>query len=101
MEFARIADRQAREVLAVLADPDVSAVAKEEEMARERAEVEALLQEVDRELAGQVRTESQRVNREVRGQARACRRADREVLRSLPVQLERGVATEGVEDEAA
>ncbi|SNR87533.1 hypothetical protein SAMN06265360_12640 [Haloechinothrix alba] len=103
MEFTRIADREARLRLGTVLDPDVVAVQQEEDMARERAEIDALIEEADREFAAEARVETERVHREVRGQVRARRarrRADREVLRSLPVRLERAPVGE-VDGEAA
>lgn len=90
MKFARIADRQAAEAVALLDDEVVCAVAEEEAMAAEVAEIDRLIDEVDQELAVQERTEQVRVSRAFTDQVRAQRsrrRADREVLRALPPRL--------------
>lgn len=95
MKTARITDPQACQVLAELGDDVVSAVQKEEEMAREIAEVDALLEEIERELAADERLELVRVTRDATDQVRARRtrrRSDRAALRVLPVQLRGGAA---------
>lgn len=90
MDTARIADRQAREALAALVDEDITAVLEEEAMAAEVAYIDRLIEEVDRELVAQERTALVRVTHrftdEVRAR-RAYRRAERDVLRTLPVLL--------------
>lgn len=86
MKPARITDPQASEVLAALGDDLVSAVEREELMAAEVAEIDRLIDEVDRDLAVQARTESVRITRDATDQVRARRarrRADRELLRAL------------------
>jgi len=91
MKFARITDPLAAEVVAAVSDEFVSAVEEEEAMAAEVAEIDRLIDEVDRELAVQVRTESVRVSRaftDARRMRRARRRADRELLRALPERLD-------------
>ncbi|PXY34212.1 hypothetical protein BAY59_01230 [Prauserella coralliicola] len=90
MSSARIASKTAREALFLLLDDDVSAVAREEVMAAEVAEIDALVEEMEREWAAADRVESHRVSRDFTDQVRARRthrRADRTVLRSLPTRL--------------
>ncbi|PXY31101.1 hypothetical protein [Prauserella muralis] len=101
MSSARIASKTARKALFPLLDEDVSAVAREEAMAAEVAEIDALVEEMEREWAAADRVESLRVSRDFTDQVRARRthrRADRTVLRSLPTRL--GVSACG-EGEAA
>lgn len=95
MKRARIADRAAAELVATLADDDVFAVQKEEHMAAqavaEAALIDRVIDEVDRELAAQDRVEQVRLSRSFTDQVRARRarrRADREVLRAVPVRLD-------------
>ncbi|MGH3517594.1 MAG: hypothetical protein ACRDQ7_09320 [Haloechinothrix sp.] len=90
MSPIRKTNRQAADALAALLDDDVSAVHQEEEMSQERAEVDALIESVDRELAAEARAEAVRVAASGHDQVRARRvrrRADREVPRSLPTRL--------------
>lgn len=87
MKHGRIADPLAAETVAALADDVVSAVQEDEGMADEIAEVDALLESIDRELADDERREQLRVLHDVTDQVRARRarrRADRVALRSLP-----------------
>lgn len=87
MEFARIADRQARAALALWSDEDITAVHEEEVMAVEVAYIDRLIDEVDRELVAQERAELVRMTRRFTDQVRARRahrRADRAAVRSLP-----------------
>ncbi|WP_199430841.1 hypothetical protein [Qaidamihabitans albus] len=89
--------RQARELLDLATDPDISAVQREEEMHAERAEIDQIIAEVDRELAAEARTEAWRLSREFTDQRRArraSRRAGREVLRALPTRLDVAEAAE-------
>jgi hypothetical protein len=91
MEFARIADQEAAQFLRWLADEDICAAQREEDMAREAAEVDRLIDAVDRELAAEQWTQSYRITREFidqRQARRAHRRAARLALRSLPTQLD-------------
>jgi len=90
MKSVRITDPQASRALAVLGDDVVCAVQREEEMAAQIAQVDALLDEADRELACDERAELVRITRDATDQVlarRARRRADREVLRALPTRL--------------
>lgn len=90
MEFARIADPQAREAAAVWSDDDIAAARTEIDMAAEVAYIERLIAEVDRELADQERIEQVRVTHNFTDQRqarRAHRRAESGVLRSLPTRL--------------
>lgn len=89
MKFVRIADRGVERQLAaaldLAADPDISAVAEEEVMREERAEVDRLLEEVDRELARERATEEFRVSRslvDARQARQSRRRAERVTLRN-------------------
>lgn len=90
MESARITDRRAAEVLARLMDEDICAAQEDEEMAAECAEVDRLLEEVDRELAESPLAESAQLaldRHDAQPHRRGRRRADRAVLRSLPHRL--------------
>jgi hypothetical protein len=101
MKFVRITDRRAAEVLACLMDETVSAVQQDEQMAAECAEVERLLEDVNRELAESLLAESAQLaldHRDPRPSRRNRRRTDRAVLRSLPHRLSpSGEATPGGE----
>lgn len=95
MKTARISDPVARKALAVLSDDIVSADQKEAQMAREIAEVDALLEEIDRDLAADTRLELVRLTHDATDQVRARRarrRADRAALRTLPGRLGGGMA---------
>ncbi len=97
MRQARITDPLAVEALAAVSDETVSAVAREEAMATEVAEIDRLIDEVDRELAAQERAESLRVSRafgDARRVRRARRRADRVALRALPGRVDVSAAGE-------
>lgn len=90
MKSVKITDPQVSRALAELGDDVVCAVQREEDMAAEIARIDALLEEADRDLAREERTESVRITRDVTDQVRARRarrRADREVLRMLPTRL--------------
>lgn len=91
MRQARITDPLAVSAVAAVSDETVSAVEREEAMAAEVAEIDRLIDEVDRELAAQECTESVRLTRaftDARRMRRARRRADREALRTLPTRLD-------------
>jgi len=97
MRQVRITEPLAAEAVAAVSDEFVSAVQEEEEMAAEVAEVDRLIDEVDRELAVQERTESVRLTRtfaDARRSRRARRRAGREALRALPGRLDATAAEE-------
>lgn len=97
MKFARINHPQASAVLAELGDELVSAEREEAAMAAEVAEIDRLVDEVDRELTQQERIESVRLTRtfaDTRRVRRARRRADREALRALPGRLDPSAAEE-------
>jgi len=86
MRQVRITDPLAAQAVAAVSDETVSAAHEEELMAAEVAEIDRLIDEVDRDLAAQERTESVRITREVTDQVRARRarrRANRELLRAL------------------
>jgi len=89
MKSVKITDPQASRVLAEWGDDVVCAVEREEEMAAEIARIDALLEEADRDLVREERTESVRITRVATDQVRARRarrRADREVLRALALR---------------
>lgn len=91
MESAPTPKRQVREVLDLATDPDISAVQKEEDMRREREEIDRLIQEVDRELAAEERSAAVRLTHSYTDQRRvqrARRRAEHVALRSLPTRLD-------------
>lgn len=90
MRSAHIPNRQIKRQLEadleLAADPDISAIADEEAMREERAEVDRLLEQVDRELEQEQATEEFRVSRSLASaqQARqARRRAERVALRNV------------------
>lgn len=89
MKTGRITDRTARAAFEVDA---LVAVEREEETARtERAEIDRLLAEVDRELAAEARTAVVRVDRsftDAQRAWRAVRRGERAALRALPSRFE-------------
>jgi hypothetical protein len=100
MKVVRITDQRAADAVARLADDDVSAVRKEEAMAAEQAEVDRLLEDVDRELAACELAEGARLSldyRDAHPARRVRRRVERKVLRSLPSRLP--VAGEGSPNE--
>ncbi|MFD4191386.1 MULTISPECIES: hypothetical protein [Amycolatopsis] len=85
MKFARITSPEAVDALFPLVDEDISAVMRDEEIAAEVAEIDALIEEAEREWAAAERVESFRVSRELTdlvSARRAVRRVTREVLRS-------------------
>ncbi|WP_435060627.1 hypothetical protein [Amycolatopsis thermoflava] len=89
MKFARITSPEALDALFPLVDEDISAVARDEAVAAEVAEIDALIEEMEREWAAAERVEAFRVSRELTDEVRArraMRRASREVLRSLAVR---------------
>lgn len=98
MEFAPIPDRQVAEALSWLTDDDICAVQKEEDMAVEIAEVDRLMEQVDRELASSPLVESARLaldHRDSHPYRRTRRRSDRAVLRSLPRRFPAGAESDG------
>jgi hypothetical protein len=98
MRFVRVADREAAEVLAWLTDEDVCAVREEEDVAVERAEVDRLLEAVDRALLVAPVVESARLSldhRDPHPYRRTRRRAGRAVVRSLPAWLPGGAGDGG------
>lgn len=107
MKLGRIADVEAAAAIAALVDDDVFAVQKEEHMAAQAVEevalIDRLIDEVDKELTAHERAEHVRLSRaftDQRRARRAHRRAEREVLRTLPVRLDAPVIRE-VAGEAA
>ena len=85
MKFARITSPAAVDALFPLVDEDISAVVRDEEVAAEVAEIDALIEEAEREWAAAERVEAFRVSREltdVVSARRATRRLTREALRS-------------------
>jgi hypothetical protein len=90
MKTARITSPNATEALFPLVDDLISTVAQEEEMAAEVAEIDAAVEEAEREWAAAARAEVFRVSRDLTDQVRARRahrRVGRVVLRSLPRQF--------------
>jgi hypothetical protein len=91
MKPARITDRMALDALFPVLDDDISTVEHDEETAAEIAEIDRLIDEVDRELAAERHTETFRIARDFTDQRRARRahrRNDRMTLRSLPERLD-------------
>ncbi|WP_210717333.1 hypothetical protein [Amycolatopsis acididurans] len=83
MKTPRITNRQARAAVDLAFDQDIWMTNKEEEMAAEAAEIDALIDEVDRELAAEARTAGRRILRpfaDVERARRAQRRAVRDAL---------------------
>lgn len=98
MSSPRITSRRAVHALQTLLDDDIATVAADEHAAGESADVEALIEQAEREWAAAARSESARVSRRFTDQPRARRahrRADRTVLRMLPDQLRPSPAVEG------
>lgn len=90
MEFARITDQHVAARVAVLLDEDVSAVQEVEDMEREQAEIDRLIESVDRELIAEDRRASFRMARDAGdGQwvRRSRRRSERAAVRRLPTRL--------------
>jgi len=86
-QIRRIADREVREACLCSLDPDVSAVQRDEDVASEMAEVDRLIEAVERELVETERSVLVRLTHDFTDQRRAfrsARRAGRGVLRSLP-----------------
>ncbi|PXY17882.1 hypothetical protein BAY59_35430 [Prauserella coralliicola] len=91
MKTTRITSRQAREAVDLAFDQDIWNAAREEEMAAEVAEIDALIEEVDRELAAEAGAAAHRALRpftDVERARRSQRRTVRDALRSLPVRIE-------------
>ncbi|GAA4663593.1 hypothetical protein [Amycolatopsis dongchuanensis] len=104
MEFARITSATAREALFPLVDDDITAMVVaddatgeaaeiealiEQELGPDFAEIDALVDQAEREFAAAEHVETFRVSRELNDQVRArrtARRASREALRSLAVR---------------
>ena len=86
----KITSRSVAEALLPQLDDDIAAVADEEASAAETAEIDALIEEAEREWAAAEQRETARVSRVFTDQTRARRarrREDRSVLRLLPVRL--------------
>jgi hypothetical protein len=86
----KITDRRVVEALMPQLDHDIAAVADEEAAVVEVAEIDALIEEAEREWATAERRETTRLSRMFNDQTRARRarrREDRTVLRTLPVWL--------------
>ncbi|WAL65594.1 hypothetical protein ORV05_32725 [Amycolatopsis cynarae] len=91
MGTGRITSLEALEALFPLVDEDISAVARDEAMAAETAEIDALIEEAEREWIAAERIETFRVSRDLTDQrsARRLRRRDETtLLRSLTVRLD-------------
>jgi hypothetical protein len=98
MSSPRITSRRAVHALRSLLDDDIVSVAVDEHAAGESADVEALIEQAEREWATAERSETARVSRRFTDQPRARRahrRADRTVLRMLPDRLRPVAAVEG------
>ena len=98
MSSPRITSRRVARALRPLLDDDVTSAAIDEHAAGESAEVDALIEQTEREWAAAERTETARVSRMFTDQPRARRahrRADRTVLRLLPDRLRPVSAVEG------
>lgn len=90
MEFARITERGVAEYVATLLDEDVCAVQEVEDMEREQAEVDQLIESVNRELVAEGRLAAFRLDHDRSdGQwvRRSRRRSERNAVRSLPLRL--------------
>jgi hypothetical protein len=86
----KITDRQVAEALMPQLDQDIAAVADEEAAAAEVAEIDALVEEAEREWAAAEQRETVRLTRVFTDQTRARRarrREDRTVLRTLPTRF--------------
>jgi hypothetical protein len=87
MHVGRIADREVREAWWQRLDPDIFAVQRDEDATREAAEIDRLIEDVERELAETEHAVLVRLTHDFTDQRRAfraSRRAGRGVLRSLP-----------------
>lgn len=90
MKHAHITSTDAIDALFPLVDEDISAVAEHEARAAEVAEIDALIEQAEREWATAEQDETFRVMRELTDQVRARRahrRVGRVMLRQLPQQL--------------
>ncbi|MEU3274509.1 hypothetical protein ABZ639_27005 [Saccharomonospora sp. NPDC006951] len=86
MKTTRISSPEALEALFPLVDEDISTVAREEEMAVEVAEIDALIEAVDRELVAELEvagSPSRRVFADVERVRRSQRRTVRDALSLL------------------
>lgn len=86
----KITNRRVTEALIPQLDTDIAAVAEEEAAAAEVAEIDALVEEAEREWAIAEQRETVRVSRVFTDQTRARRarrREDRTVLRTFPVRF--------------
>lgn len=86
----KITNRSVAEALMPQLDDDIAAVADEEASAAEAAEIDALVEEAEREWAAAEQREAVRLSRVFTDQTRAGRarrRDDRTVLRMLPARL--------------
>jgi hypothetical protein len=87
MGSRRITNKRVTAALFPLVDEDISAAQRDEDMARETAEIDRLIEDVERELAETEHTVLVRLTHDFTDQRRAfraSRRAGRGVLRSLP-----------------
>lgn len=111
MEFPPATRRQVQEWLDLATEPNIFAAHEEDTMAADapypdqytEPEVDRIIAEVDRELAAEARIETLRVNRDFldeRHARRAARRAERAVVRSLPMRLDVAEAVETGEEAA-
>ncbi|OXM70731.1 MULTISPECIES: hypothetical protein [Amycolatopsis] len=91
MKTVLITSHEASEALFPLFDDDIATVAREDQMAAEIAEIDALIEEAERGWAAAEQVETFRLSRELTDQVRArrtARRAAQRALRSLPVRLD-------------
>jgi hypothetical protein len=87
----KITNRSVAEALMPQLDDDIATVATEEAAAAESAEIDALVEEAEREWSAAEQRETTRVARMFTDQTRARRtrrREDRTVLRMLPARLD-------------
>ncbi|NIJ14297.1 hypothetical protein FHU38_004641 [Saccharomonospora amisosensis] len=98
MRTARIASWQARQALDLAFDQDILGVVKEEEMATEVAEIDALIEEVDRELAAEAGAAGSRALRPFTDVERV-RRSQRRAVRVALSRLDGGALAAGTRSE--
>jgi len=103
MEFPQMTRRQVQQWLDLVGDPEIAAVREEEAVCAEQDEIDRIVAALDDELAVEQRAvdaEVPKVSRPTRRQRHATRRAEREVVRALPVRVN-GVSEIAMDEEAA
>lgn len=102
MKAGRIADREVRKAWFHHLDPDISAVRRDEDVADEVAEIDRLIEVVERELAEAEHTVLVRLTHDVADERRAVR-ASRRARRVVPriVAAEDLLRAAGVSGEVA